>query len=140
MYSELRSKLSRLENNGLFSILICWLLTNIFAAYSVYFDIRSLGIAHTTLQGSLIVFLSFCYYRWIKSIANVACIRINRLTTDEYAAFSYVIPLTISVIVQSLYSFCSGENWLTRSQTGLVFHLAVIYTVCMILIRKLNYL
>ena len=68
---------------------------------------------------------------------NVWFIRFDQLTTDEYAALSYVVPILMSSIATFGYSLSSGEvSWQSRSQTGLVYHIAVIYSVHMTLIRK----
>ncbi len=133
--------MGNLLNYLLFSTLMVWLLTNILAAYSIYFINASTGLVQICFQGSLLVCFSLWYFRWSKIIAvkqNVSsCIQFHRLTTDEYAVFSYVIPLFLSAIVQYTYTLLSGEgSWLSRSQTGLIFHMAIIYIVCMTLIRK----
>ena len=140
MYPELSSKFDKILDYGLFYAFVCWLVTNILIAYTVYFDSSILGIVTTILKVGIVVFAVFWFSHWMKMIArkqNVTFIQFDRLTTDEYAALSYVLPLIVSAIGQLLYSLCSREeSWQNRSYTGLIVHMAILYALHMTLIRK----
>ena len=118
------------------------MLANIFVAYTVYFNNSIVRIFQLCGQGILLVMFICSFVRWIQVIAakqNVKFIHFRKLTTDEYAAFSYIIPLFISMVIQFLYPFFSGEiSWQSRSQTGLLVHMATIYFSNMSIIRKIH--
>ena len=140
VYPELSSKLDKTFDFYLFSSLIFWLVSNILVAFTVYFNSSIIGILSVVFQLGLLVPLFYCLFRWMKMIAakqHAPFIRFDRLTTDEYAAFSYVAPILLSTIAVLLYGLSSGElSWQSRSERGLLVHIAVIYTVHMTLIRK----
>ena len=140
MYPELHSKLDKILDYGLFYALVFWFIGNVLITYTVYFDSSSIGIVTTIFHASIMVFMVFWFSRWMKTIAvkqNVSFIQFDRLTTDEYAVLSYILPLIISAIAQLLYSLISGEiSWQNRSQTGLIVHMAIVHTLHMSLIRK----
>ena len=140
MYPELNSTVDKTVVRGLFYAMACWLMTNTLAAFAVYFDSSIMGNLSAIFQGVLMLFVIIIFSRWLKIIAEkqkALFIQIRQLTTDEYAAMSYVIPLIISPAAQLLYSFSSRElSWQKRSETGLLVHLAIIYLLHMALIRK----
>lgn len=140
MYSELNNPVDKTVVRGLFYAMACWLMTNTLAAYAVYFDNSTMGNLSSIFQGVLMLFVLLIFSRWVKIIAEkqkALFIQLGQLTTDEYAAMSYVIPLIISPAAQLLYSFSSKElSWQKRSETGLLVHLAIIYVLHMALIRK----
>ena len=81
--------------------------------------------------------------RWLMMIAkrqNVAYVQFHLLTTDEYVALSYAIPIIVYGVVQSIFFLATNEmSWQSRSERGLIFHLVITYIVHMTLIRKLQY-
>ena len=120
--------------------MMCSLVSNISVAYSVYFDSRIIGIASTFFQASVMIFFVYWFYRWVKLIAakqNTTYIRFDQLSADESATLSYIIPLFIAPTMQLLYLFSSGmQTWQNLSEVGPIFHIAVIYTLHMALVRK----
>lgn len=140
MYPELSSKLDKIIDRGLFYSLIGWLASNILITYAVYFDSSSMGLVSIILQAFLIAFIVYWISHWAKMVAvkqNASFLQFDRLTTDEYATLSYVVPLVISPVVQLVYCFSSGNiYWQRRAENGLVVHIAIIYALHMALIRK----
>ena len=137
MYPELNNTVDKTVVRGLFYAMACWLMTNTLAAYAVYFDNNIMGVLSAVFQGVLIIFVILIFSRWFRTIAEKQKALFVQLTTDEYAAMSYVIPLIISPTAQLLYTFSSRElSWQKRSETGLLVHLAIIYLLHMALIRK----
>lgn len=140
VFGELSSKLDKKLEKFLFLSISCWIISNILTSYTIYFDISILGSLGTIFQVSLTFVFIYCFIHWMKMIArkqNVWFIRFDQLTTDEYAALSYLVPILMSCIANFGYSLSSGEvSWQSRSQTGLVYHIAVIYSAHMTLIRK----
>ena len=142
MYSELNNTVDKTVVRGLFYSMACWLISNTLAAFAVYFDTNIMGVLSAILQGVLMLFALLVFSRWLKIIAEkqkASFIQIGQLTTDEYAAMSYVLPLIMSPAAQLLYSFSTRElSWQDRSEKGLLVHLAIIYLLHMALIRKLT--
>ena len=140
VYPQLNSLLDKLIVNGIFAAVACWLVTNVLTSYAVNFDSASMGTVCAIVQAVFLVLIVFLIFRWMRAVAakqKTSFIQFNRLTTDEYAVLSYIVPLTLSPIAQLLYSFSSREiSWQNRSQTGLLVHMAIIYTLHMILVRK----
>jgi hypothetical protein len=137
VYPELSYKLNSLFNHVFFWSLVGGQCNNILAAYAIYFDISAIFIVQKIFQ-SLFTFLFACgLIKWMKVIAakqNVSWIRFDRLSTEEFAALSYIIPLFLSAIFQWLYPLFTGEvAWQNRSQTGVLVHMANIYIVGMAL-------
>jgi hypothetical protein len=85
-------------------------------------------------------FVVYWISRWTKKVAlkqNASFIQFDRLTTEEYATLSYVVPLIISPVVRLVYYFSSGDiSWQHRTENGLVVQLAIVYALHMALIRK----
>ena len=142
VYPELNAKFGKIIAEGLFLALVCGLVSNVCAAYSVYFDIVMLSIVGAVFQAVLVIFIVCLFSRWMQTVAvkqNASFIRFDELSTDEYATLSYIAPLILSALVQLIYSFSSGDlSWSNRSQAGLLAHMAIIYTLHMTLIRKFN--
>lgn len=113
---------------------------NIFTVYTVYYDSRHISIASTVVQTILLIVVITCFSIWMRKIAEkqkARFIRFDKLTTDEYATFSYLVPMILNGMAQFVYPFSFGElSWQNRSSGALVTHMAVIYILHMIIIRK----
>lgn len=122
---------------------MCWLLSNVLISYGVYFDSRIVGVLGIIVQGGVMVSVIFYLSRWMRAIAvkqEASFIQLNRLTAEEHAVLSYLLPLVLYIIAYSIYSLSSGEvSWTKRSEMGLVFHMAIVYFLHMALIRELSH-
>lgn len=120
--------------------MVCSLVSNILVAYSVYFDSRTIGIASTFFQASVLIFFLYWFYHWVKIIVakqKATYIRFDQLSADEYATLSYLVPLFISPTMQLLFLLSSGmRSWHSLSKAGPIFHITVVYTLHMALVRK----
>ena len=138
---ELRSKLNDMFNYFFFWSIVGAQFANILTAFTIYFDFSAIHILQNIFHAVFTIFFACCLIQWTKAIAvkqNVSCIRFDRLSTEEFAAFSYVIPIFFSVVFQSIYMNCTGEwLWQDRSQTSLLVHMTTFYIVCMALICKI---
>jgi hypothetical protein len=123
-----------------FLTVVCCFAANVLAAYSVYFDSSNIATMRTIFQAGAMCTTTGLLFRWVQIIArkqNVLLIRFDRLTTDEFATFSYVLPPIISAIAHLTYAVTSGElSWQSRSPTGLLVSMAIIYFFHSALIRK----
>ena len=137
------SKLSNLFNYFFFWSLVGGICTNIMTTYTIYFDNSTIYTMQNIIHAVLTTVCACNVIQWMKAIAvkqKLSYIRFNRLSTEEFAAFSYIIPLILSVVFQFLYPLLTGERmWQDRSQTGVLVHMANIYIVGMALIGELTY-
>ena len=122
---------------------MCWLLSNVLIPYAIYFDSRIVGVVGIIIQAGVMVSVIYFLSRWVRAIAvqqSASFIQLNRLTAEEHAVLSYLLPLVMYIIAYSIYSLASGEvSWTKRSEIGLVFHMAIVYALYMALIRKLSH-
>ena len=138
---ELRSKLNDMFNYFFFWSIVGAQFANILTAFTIYFDFSAIHILQNIFHAVFTIFFACCLIQWTKAIAvkqNVSCIRFDRLSTEEFAALSYIIPIFLSVVFQFIYTLSTGEQlWQDRSQTSLLVHMTTIYIVCMALICKI---
>ena len=116
-----------------------WEIVNIIEAYGFYFNTTSSAGAWIGFVSLLL--LVYCVYCWLKSIVkrqNSSYIQLSDLTTDEYAAMSYIVPLIIQPA--AVYAYCIIANgsysWLKRDDTTFVVQLGTLYALLLIVIRK----
>lgn len=140
VYPEWRSKLDEHTNYCLFVTLFLWLISNILVSYSTYFDSAIVGALTSYFQVVLLASLTYCMVRWAMAIAkrqNTSFVKFRMLTTDEYAALSYAIPIVVFGVVQgTTFAAFKEMRWEDRSEKGLLFHLVITYILHMTLIRK----
>ena len=139
MYPEI-SKFWCIVHYGLSFAFICRYLANILSVYTVYFDSRHIRIASTVVQIFFNIVVITCFSLWMWKIAKkqkARFIRFDKLTTDEYATFAYLMPATLNGIAQFVYPyFFGGLSWQNLSSGALVTHMAILYTFHMTIIRK----
>jgi hypothetical protein len=139
VYPELQSKLDKVTLISFSSTVVLWEIVNIIDAYGFYFNSANSASAWIGFVSLLI--LVYCVCCWLKSIAkrqNSSFIRFNDLTTDEYAAMSYIIPLIIQPM--AFYTYCqvthSSFSWATRNDTTFVVQLGTWYFQLLMVVGK----
>ena len=120
-----------------------WEIVNIIEALQFYFNTYNSANQWMGFLSLLVLF--YCVISWLRSIArrqNSWCIKLSDLTTDEYAAMSYIVPLFIQPIFSFTYCVvASGSaSWLLRSGTTLTVQLGSLYVLLLIVIRKAYFL
>ena len=70
VYSELHNKVDKTVVRGLFYAMACWLMTNILAAYAVYFDNNIMGVLSAIFQAVLMLVVILLFSRWLRTIAE----------------------------------------------------------------------
>ena len=116
-----------------------WEIVNIIEAYGFYFNTTSSAGAWIGFVSLLL--LVYCVYCWLKSIAkrqNSSYIRLRDLTTDEYAAMSYIVPLIIQP--SAIYAYCNithgSYSWAIRTDTTFVVQLGTLYALLVMVVGK----
>ena len=105
---ELRSKLNDMFNYFFFWSIVGAQFANILTAFTIYFDFSAIHILQNIFHAVFTIFFACCLIQWTKAIAvkqNVSCIRFDRLSTEEFAAFSYIIPIFFSVRGLSIHLY-----------------------------------
>eukprot|EP01036_Dinobryon_divergens_P027092 gene27092-35807_t len=139
VYPELKSKLDKVTLFSFSSTVVLWEIANIIDAYGFYFHFVNSASAWVGFVSLLV--LVYCVCCWLKSIAkrqNSSYIRFNDLTTDEYAAMSYIIPLIIQPV--TFYTYCNvirgSFSWANRNDTTFVVHLGTLYFLLLMVVGK----
>ena len=139
VYPEI-SKFRFIVHYGVSFAIIGFYLANILTVYTVLYDSRLISIASTVVQTIQIIAVIISFSLWVRKIAEkqrATFIHFDKLTTDEYATFSYILPMILNAIAQFVYPFSFGEiSWQSRSSGALLTHMAIIYTLHMTIIRK----
>ena len=135
------SKLDKILDYCLFSLMILWQVANVLNSYSVYFyQSNVIGLLNACCQGAYLVLFVYCIYRWLRTIAarqQTSVIRLDQLTVDEYVAVTYVIAIITYGVAQYIAFAALGEQyWARRTETGLIVHMVLTYIVHCALISK----
>jgi hypothetical protein len=122
---------------------VLWEIVKVIEAYEFYFNKYSSANQWIGLLSLFI--LVYCISCWLRRIArrqNSSWVKFNDLTTDEYAAMSYIVPLFIQPVFSFTYCVvASGSySWLGRSETTLIVQLGSLYVLLLIVIRKADFL
>ena len=139
VYPELQSKLDKVTLFSFSSTVVLWEIANIIDAYGFYFNSANSASAWVGFVSLLV--LVYCVCCWLKSIANrqnSSYIRFSDLTTDEYAAMSYIIPLIIQPV--TFYTYChvtrGSFSWTNRNDTTCVVQLGTLYFLLLMVVGK----
>ena len=85
---------------------MCWLLSNVLIPYAIYFDSRIVGVVGIIIQAGVMVSVIYFLSRWVRAIAvqqSASFIQLNRLTAEEHAVLSYLLPLVMYIIAYSIH-------------------------------------
>jgi len=119
---------------------ICWLASNTFLAYAVYFESSIISIVGVVFQIIVVLVIAYGCYFWARIVAvkqDSSFFRFNGLTTDEYASLSYVLPAFIATVGRVVFAVSfSDSSWQRRSETGLLVDFAFTYALHMTLISS----